>query len=167
MDKLLEGLVIGAHLFSVHSMDGLNDRNIGLYVRSPAGATAGFFENSNSRTRFAGAGSPRRISAYVAWTFDFPLATSGLHAAVTVGAVSGYGRPAQDHCIRTYDYGGCATREHLSKIDSVIPLLAPSVRVPLTERLAARVAYSYAPSGMAMQPLHIAHLMLEYRLGSQ
>lgn len=172
MDKLLEGLVIGVHLVSVHSVDHMNNNNPGLFVRAPAGVTLGFYENSTSGTRYAGGDRARqidyysgswrkRISTYAAWTAETP----GRTFALTVGVVSGYGRRRQEICVETNAFG-CIDRETLQKVDAVIPLIYPSVRVPLTTSISARVAYSYLPSGSAPRPMHVGHLMLEWRFGA-
>lgn len=159
-DTLLEGFVLGLHLLSVHNVDGLNNRNPGLSLRTPSGFSAGFFENSNSRTIYAGSDRRKRISYFAAWTFESP----GQRFAFTGGMVSGYGRKRELVCWRS-DELGCLEQRYLTEIRPIAPLLMPSMRLHLGHQLAARVAYSFTPQGLADKPLHMAHLMLEYRLG--
>ncbi|MBE7419858.1 MAG: hypothetical protein HS128_19300 [Ideonella sp.] len=75
----LAGLTLGLHLVSLHSVGGMQTFTPGLYVRTPAGFTAGAYRNSEGRG-----------SAYAAWTFE------ALHGrvALTAGVVAGYRRHA-------------------------------------------------------------------------
>jgi len=67
---------VGLHLVSVHSRDGFNNTNPGLYVRTYSGWTTGVFRNSYSR-----------VSVYGAYTWE----TDGqVSVALTAGAVTGY-----------------------------------------------------------------------------
>ncbi len=157
LSDFFHGLVIGVHLFSVHSESDLNNRNPGLFVRTPSGFTAGFYENSISGTRFAGNGSPRRISTYAAWTFE----TESQRFAVTVGGSTGYGRDEQVVCLQTNEFG-CAEQQRLNKIPTVVPFVVPSFRMGITGSTFARIGYVYTPPiGAKAQPVHAAHLMLE------
>jgi hypothetical protein len=156
---IIDGLVIGVHLFSVHSEAGLNGRNPGIFVRAPSGFTAGVYENSVSGTLFAGNGSPRRISAYAGWTFE----TDSQRFALTIGGATGYGRDAQVVCLESTVFG-CEKQQRLNSIPSVVPFVVPSVRIPFGESSAARIGYVYTPPiGAKAQPVHAAHLMLEHR----
>ena len=69
------GLVLGAHLASLHSAGGLEPFNPGLYLRTESGFTAGVLRNSQSRT-----------STYAGWTFE----TDSRQFALTVGGITGY-----------------------------------------------------------------------------
>lgn len=65
----------------------------------------------------------------------------GLHyqwgyAGVTIGAITGYSKP-------------------------VLPLVAPSIMLPITDRVAARVVY--LPK-VEKRGAHVVHLMLEFKL---
>lgn len=76
--------------------------------------------------------SYRRESAYAGWTFE----TADRRFALTAGAVTGY--PAR----------------------RVLPLLVPSVRLGLTERVAARLAYLPKPP-TDFGSSHSLHLSVE------
>jgi hypothetical protein len=155
---LLEGLVVGVHLFSVHSADSMNNSNPGIYLRAPAGFTAGVYENSISGTRFAGSGSPRRISTYAAWTFE----SASRRFAVTVGGATGYGRDHQVICVQNTP-NGCITQT-LNRVPTVVPFAVPTFRWTFAERTAARLGYVYTPEiGPRSRPVHGAHFMLERR----
>jgi hypothetical protein len=160
LDQLLNGVVIGVHLFSAHSRMGMNNQNPGVFVRTPAGFTAGAYENSVSRTRFAGAGEPRRISTYAGWTFE----TGSRRFALTVGAATGYGRRRQVICLEQDNTGACTTTQQLNEVNDVVPFAVPSLRMQISGALAARVGYIYTPTiGTGSRPVHAAHVMLEYR----
>jgi hypothetical protein len=159
LDQLLSGVVIGAHLVSVHSRTGMNNDNPGVFMRLPAGFTAGVYENSVSRTRFAGAGEPRRISTYAGWTFE----TAGGRFALTLGGATGYGRQAQVICLRAQG-DRCAVTQELAQVPDLVPFAVPSLRLNITPQFAGRIGYVYTPRiGAASRPVHAAHLMLEYR----
>ena len=152
-----DGMTIGLHLASVHSAPGMNNRNPGLYLRMPSGFTAGFYENSVSKTRFAGEGSPRRISTYAGWTWE----TSSRRFAVTIGAASGYGRKEYVACIENTP-DGCVTQK-MNSVPSVIPFAVPTVRFSVGTNTAARVGYIFTPEiGPKSKPVHGAHLMIEH-----
>lgn len=68
-------IVLGVHLFSLHTAPGLEAANPGLYVRHESGVTAGVFRNSYART-----------SAYAGYTLE----TADRRFALTLGAVTGY-----------------------------------------------------------------------------
>lgn len=162
LDTFLDGLVIGAHLVSAHSSPGLNNTNPGLYVRTESGFTAGAYENSISRTRLSGNNGSRRTSTYAGWSWE----TDSRNWAITLGGVTGYGRPEQDVCVELSEFGGfgCARSEHLRAIPTVIPLAVLSGRVPLAEGWAARIGYLYVPAATENnQRMHIANLMIEHR----
>lgn len=75
MGEVLQGMVIGLHLLTAHTAGGMEPMNPGLYVRMPAGFTAGAYRNSE------GCGS-----AYAGWTVE----TADRRFALTVGGVTGY-----------------------------------------------------------------------------
>jgi hypothetical protein len=158
-DHLLNGLVIGVHLFSAHSRDGMNNVNPGVFVRTPSGFTAGAYENSVSGTRYAGAGEPRRISTYAAWSFE----TSDGRFALTVGGATGYGRRAQVICLES-NAQGCTTTQQLNHVSTVVPFAVPSVRLPIAGNVSGRIGYIFTPAiGPSTKPVHAAHLMLEFQ----
>lgn len=83
---LLSAAVIGVNVGSVHSRDGLNNINPGLYAVTQSGYAAGVYHNSH-----------RRTSAWVArkWeTSSIDVAGSKVSAAVLAGAIAGYGKPS-------------------------------------------------------------------------
>lgn len=65
-----DGMTLGLHLASAHSAGRMNNSNLGLYLRLPSGFTAGFYENSLSRTRYGGNDGSRRYSTYAGWTWQ-------------------------------------------------------------------------------------------------
>jgi hypothetical protein len=174
LDEFLNGVVLGVHLISAHSAPGLNDDNPGLYVRTNGGLTAGFYENSLSRTHVNGNDGSRRVSRYLGWTWE----TSGRGLALTLGAVDGYGQDAVDRCVpntappiakrssklQPAETFGCSYYEHQPKVRDVLPLAALSGRVPLGADWAARMGYVYVPAlAEGGKRMHTANLMLEFR----
>ena len=145
--------VIGLHLRSVHHDDGKapdgsfgwNDNNVGAYARWSGGLTVGAFRNSLYRT-----------SAYVGWT----VSDSADRFSLTLAAMSGYDRltdGAGDYqAVRCDKVNGCR-KVHLKRV--IVPVLVPSVRAGLTDRLGVRISV-IAPPG---QPAAV-HFSLEWRL---
>jgi len=80
-----EGLKLGVHLASVHlpAKDGQNNDNVGLYVRTESGLTAGAYRNTL-----------RRTSLYVGETFTLGPVD------VLVGVASGYQRKCTDTLVQ-------------------------------------------------------------------
>jgi hypothetical protein len=143
--------VVGLHLVSYHAEKGgssssgdrgWNNRNLGVYARWDNGATIGTFKNSLYRQ-----------SAYLGWTVSDYSNTVSL----TLGAISGYDKITSgmgDHQDIRCDKSGC----RLVNLKSVIlPLIVPSVRIGITEKLAARIAILAVPK----HPV-AAHLALEW-----
>lgn len=156
----LDGLVIGLHLVSAHSAPGLNNQNPGVYLRAPSGATAGFYENSISRTRFGGNNGRQRISTYAGWTWE----TSSQTWAISIAGVTGYGRDEQDVCVERTQFGGfgCARSEHLEAVPAVIPMVWLTGRWALADAWAARIGYTAAPAVTASDRyMHVMTLMME------
>ncbi len=145
--------VVGLHLRSVHHDDGKgqdgsigwNDANAGAYARWGNGLTVGAFRNSLYRT-----------SAYVGWT----VTDSADRFALTLAAMSGYDRltdgPGDHQAVRCDTAHGCRT-VNLERV--ILPVLVPSVRVGLTERLGVRISLMVPPG----QPAAV-HFSLEWRL---
>jgi hypothetical protein len=71
---------VGLHLVSAHQHGGLNGINPGIYARFDSGLTLGTYRNSYGRQ-----------SVYAAETFETDQ-VHGFSAALTVGAITGYGR---------------------------------------------------------------------------
>lgn len=70
---------IGFHTVSAHfGGRGMNNQNPGVYMKTQAGWTAGFFINSYERTS---------IYAGRSWDKDF---ANGWQASITLGGVTGY-----------------------------------------------------------------------------
>lgn len=154
-----DDMTIGLHLASAHSADGLNSRNPGLYLRMPAGFTAGFYENSLSGTRYSGNDGSRRYSTYAGWTWQ----TNSRIWAVSLGGVTGYGRDAQDVCVERSKLGfGCARFQHLDAVPAVVPMALLSARWTITSGWAARLGYTVAPGVAAGDRfMHVLTLMTE------
>lgn len=152
-DLLPAPAVIGLHLRSVHRDDGKgqdgaigwNNRNLGAYARWSNGLTVGAFRNSLYRT-----------SVYVGWT----VSDDADRFALTLAAMSGYDKltdgPGDHQAVRCDATHGCRT-VNLKSV--VLPVLVPSVRLGLTDRLSARIS-AIVPPG---QPVAI-HFSLEWRL---
>lgn len=154
IEALCEGVVLGAHLLSLHapaSYVSWEDAhgNVeartryetitpGAYVVLANGATVGAYRNSYGRP-----------SVYAGWTFR----TQDDRFAVTVGAVTGYGRfatspvwPGPDgKNYRTYHDG-----------NDVEPLIVPSVRFSLTEATSVRLGVLARPVKDGAAALHVA-----------
>lgn len=154
IEAVCEGVVLGAHLISLHApaaYDSWVDHhgNVeartryetvtpGAYVVLGNGATLGAYRNSYGRA-----------SVYAGWTFR----TEGDRFALTVGAVTGYGRfptspvwPGEDgQNYRTYHSG-----------QDVEPLIVPSVRFGLTDSTSLRVGLLARPVKDGAAALHFA-----------
>jgi hypothetical protein len=171
MGDFLDGVVIGVHLLSAHSVGGMNDANTGLYVRAAGGATLGVYENSISGTELAGSTRPRRQSVYLGWTWETP----GRAFGVTLGAVNGYGRDEQRTCepdtslpmatgratVQATGPVGCSSSTYQPAVRDVLPLAVFSGRVPLASDWAARLGYVYVPGAFGDTHMHVANLMVE------
>lgn len=82
------GAAVGLHLGSVHSKKDyplpngtrreFDNLNLGLYIRTAAGATLGGYRNSVGRT-----------SLYAGWTKSWPL-TPAAEVSLTYGVITGY-----------------------------------------------------------------------------
>lgn len=108
----LDAWTIGLHLLTAHAVPGYEAVTPGVYARHESGLTFGAYRNSIGRR-----------SAYAGWTFE-----SG-RFALTVGAVSGYGRRCR---VDRFEHaGGIATVPRCSGHTGgkLGPLLAPSVRI--------------------------------------
>jgi hypothetical protein len=146
MLDLLAGVVIGAHIASVHipNDDYLNNVNPGVYVRLANGATLGTYRNSLARQ-----------SVYAGWTFERTVL--GVPAAITVGAITGY--QLKD--------GPCVGKEaaiytHCTYGNTKHPvglLLAPSVRLPTILGVMPRITVlpKIAAKGHTVVHLSIEH----------
>jgi hypothetical protein len=146
--------VVGVHLVSYHvekggSSDpgdmGWNNKNPGLYAKWGNGLTVGAYRNSLYRN-----------SAYLGWTFS----DNTDRFALTLGAVSGYDKITEGtgdyQAVRCDEANGCRTVNLKSVI---LPLLVPSIRVGITDRLSARISLLAVPK----QPAAV-HLSMEWRL---
>jgi hypothetical protein len=144
--------VIGVHLTSAHvggkepgGSRGWNNRNPGLYARWSNGLTIGAFRNSLYRQ-----------STYLGWT----LSDKVDHFSVTLGVVSGYDRLTDgvgDHQEFRCDKGNGCRMVQLK--DVILPLVVPSVRIGLTDKVSARLSALVTPR----QPPAM-HLSLEWRI---
>ncbi len=72
---------VGLHIGSVHDKPGFNNINPGVYVNHN-GWTAGTYYNSE-----------RRQSYYAGYTFESAPLYGSLRGALTIGAITGYGKP--------------------------------------------------------------------------
>lgn len=124
---------VGVHLVSYHfhnehvagfpNSELWNNQNYGIYFRSESGLTIGRYFNSR-----------RMWSNYAGYTM-------GDQFALTLGIVSGYDRVTQgqgdytaNRCFGPYNCHDV----HLKKI--ILPMIAPSVKVPLTDHFALRLS---------------------------
>jgi hypothetical protein len=154
-----DGMTIGLHLASAHSAGRMNSSNPGLYLRLPSGFTAGFYENSLSRTRYGGNDGSRRYSTYAGWTWQSDNRTW----ALGLGGVTGYGRDEQEVCVERPEVGnGCARFQHLDAVPAVVPMALLSGRWSITGGWAARLGYTVAPGVAAGDRfMHVLTLMTE------
>jgi hypothetical protein len=154
-----DGMTIGLHLASAHSAGRMNSSNPGLYLRLPSGFTAGFYENSLSRTRYGGNEGSRRYSAYAGWTWQ----TDNRTWAASLGGVTGYGRDEQEVCVERPEVGnGCARFQHLDAVPAVVPMALLSGRWTIAGGWAARLGYTVAPGVAAGDRfMHVLTLMTE------
>lgn len=172
MSDFLDGLVIGLHLLSAHSDPAMHDANTGIYLRTAAGATVGYFENSISGTTMNGNDGRRRMSTYLGWTFE----TSGQALALTLGAVNGYGAEERRTCVpdtsppmakaNTAVHAtstACSSSSYQPAVRDVLPLLVASGRLPLGDGWATRLGYVFVPGAFGDRHMHVANLMLERR----
>jgi hypothetical protein len=115
--ELLNGLVLGVHLVSAHSTGGANNDNPGLYLRTEAGLTAGYYWNSKDR-----------VTSYAGWTWQSESRTW----SVSLVAASGYGNddPAAG-----------------PRMPRIVALPMFSARVPLGRDAAVRFGYVPKPPG--------------------
>lgn len=138
--------VVGLHLVSVHSDSGKaaagsrgwNNANPGIYARWDNGFTLGGYRNSLFRDSY-----------YAGWTFT----DRADRFALTAGVVTGYDKvtsgPGDRQEVRCADT--CRT---VNLKNVVLPMLVPSVRLPLTQKVSVRLALLLAPRQPAA--LHLA-----------
>jgi hypothetical protein len=141
--------VVGLHLITKHANAARyeggrwNEQNWGVYARWASGFTAGAFRNSVERT-----------TGYAGWTFS----DSRDLAAVTLGLAYGYDRVVAsggDHEGIRCD-GGC----RVVRLQTVmVPILVPSVRLPLYRNASLRAAVLKSPGAPAG-----LHLSVEVKL---
>lgn len=138
------------HEFNVPGNGGWNNNNFGLYARW-GGFTAGAYRNSLYRDSY-----------YVGWTWESDR-IGPVYLALTAGAVTGYDKmvadsrngplPAGTRTEVRCDGAGCRP---VALKDVIAPMLVPSVRLPITERVSARVGLLLTPPKTST-----LHLMLE------
>lgn len=142
---MLEAWVIGLHLATAHAGQQvpMNAATPGLYLKAPNGWAGGAYRNSLGNA-----------SLWVGKVFE----TADKRWALTVGAVTGYQRrEGQRYCrhgFRHVAWNPCV----LGDSEPVRPLLAPSVRLPITDNVAARLSYMPKFGDGA----HALHLSLEF-----
>lgn len=157
MSDLLDGLVLGLHLVSVHvpANDGLNNNNPGIYVRNDAGWTAGLYYNSLERT-----------SVYGAYTFTTQALSPNLPLSLTVGAITGYQRRKETFaCKHGEDKGRTGSRCYrMAGYSSgpVTAMIAPSIAFPLAELATGFLPrLAYIPSVGVGNEFTVLHLSIE------
>lgn len=159
MNELLQGLVLGLHLASIHvpANDHQNNFNPGVYVRTETGLTVGVYRNTI-----------RRTSVYFGQAFTHD------RFSLLVGAVNGYKlrKDPADCASLGFDpsvYNECynisgATRHEWS------PLVAASVALPVVGGVTPRLTYlpklkGHEPENMIIRDKakasHTFHLSLE------
>jgi len=157
---LLDGLVLGLHLVSMHvpANDGLNNNNPGIYVRHEAGWTAGMYYNSLER-----------ISVYGAYTFTTEVVSPKLPLSLTVGAITGYQRRKETFdCKHGEDRGRTGSRCYRIVGYSSAPvtaMVAPSLAFPAVELATGFLPrLSYIPSVGVGNEFTVLHLSIERAL---
>jgi hypothetical protein len=150
---------VGLHLGSHHLGDKAqqwNNANHGVYARWGNGLTLGTLRNSLNRQ-----------GTYVAWTWERPV-HERVSVAITAGVTSGYDRLVQDNftgtpgkgqhtAVRCNAAGQCRT---VLLRPVLVPLIAPSVELHITQLLSARV--SFIPK-TGTDADHALHLSAEWR----
>ncbi len=139
---------VGIHVVSAHapSRDYQNNANFGAYYVASSGVTFGGYRNTL-----------RRTSLYIGYTASTNFGISALPRdtfALTWGAITGYQRRMES------GPGGVPESRGFAR-GAVAPMLAPSVRVPVSAAGAARVFF--IPS-VARSESSVLHLALEMRL---
>jgi hypothetical protein len=129
MSNLIEGLVVAVHLASMHvpAIDGQNNLNLGLQVRTAEGFTFGVYRNTL-----------RRASFYAGWTVEAgPF-------ALALGGVTGYQKRRESvDCAKTEEHkvGFVDCYWDVGVTSSpVLPLISPSVRLPALGGVSPRVS---------------------------
>lgn len=140
--------VVGMHLYSVHvpAETYQNNENLGLYVRTAGGWTAGAYRNTL-----------RRTSVYGGYTFSYQ------RYSLTVGAISGYQRKWER--VPTGPNGKCDNGTGFRWCDAQVGasrgaftlLLAPSVALPVVWGATPRVSYVPGLAGSA----NVVHFSME------
>lgn len=131
----------GLHLASVHvpSRDYQRNVNPGLYVRLDSGITAGVYRNTLGRT-----------TVYGGYTFEWgPF-------GLTLGAATGYQKHAVPVPCERAHYVGCTRIDGVSNA-VLVPMVAPSVRLPEVAGLTPRLSIIPGLAGSA----NVLHLSVE------
>jgi hypothetical protein len=126
------GWIVGLHLISLHAPNCYEVERV--CRRYESGTPGVYFKAPRGLTVGGYSNSYGKPSAYAGWTFE----TDDRRFALTVAGATGYPRGA------------------------VVPLVAPSIRMNLSERLALRLAGSprIGKSGAG-----VVHLALEWQTG--
>lgn len=110
----MDGIILGIHLLTAHSMPGYETVTPGIYTRHESGFSAGTYRNSIGRQ-----------STYAGWTFE----TEDKRWALTVGAVTGYQRKCWLDRFEWYDGAAIVPRCSGHTSGRLGALIAPSVKV--------------------------------------
>jgi hypothetical protein len=128
----------GLHTMSYHfdgkqpeGSRGWNNNNLGIYARYDFGLTGGTFENSLYKRTW-----------YVGWTFEKLLSMSIVDIDLFVGAGTGYDKVVDGEGDRKVVRCESVCRVVHVK-DIIVPMLVPSVPLPLTDTLKARLSTSW------------------------
>ena len=142
---LLDGFIIGLHLASVHvpAHDWQDNFNPGIYAQHvDTGITLGTYHNTLGRQ-----------TVYAGWTYNWGP------ASVTLGAATGYKKETKEvPCSAEWAkyYSRCTMTLGQSK-SALVPMLAPSVKLPTVLGVTPRVSFIPGLAGSA----NVFHLSIE------
>ena len=119
--------VVGVHIATYHDQHGFNNFNPGVYAKWESGVVAGTYYNSE-----------RHQSYYAGYTWETGALVGPVHAALTLGAVTGY-RSAK-----------------------VAPMVLPSIYVPFGTEASTSFRVTYVPRSSPRGPQAV-HFSVDYR----
>lgn len=129
---------IGLHLRSVHSVKGFNDNNPGMYYRADNGATAGFYCNSESKSKLFPNASTCKLSTYAGYTVSAEIGP--VEVAATVGVITGYER---------------------GTMPLVLPTISTRDEVKILNLNIGKPRVAFVPAIDPKRGAHVVHFMLE------
>lgn len=142
---LLDGFIIGLHLASVHvpAHDWQDNFNPGIYAEHvDTGITLGTYHNTLGRQ-----------TVYAGWTYNWGP------ASLTLGAATGYRKETQEvpcNAEPAKHYTRCTMTLGTGR-GALVPVIAPSVKLPAVLGVTPRVSFIPGAAGSA----NVFHLSIE------